>query len=94
MARCCLPEPIPNEFVACYASVLVYGSNAEAGLAEAVSGLEKGGAIVSCFTAWCSSCRKNYFLTSDLARFPTASAHHTHKLMLLRMLRESGVFPQ
>lgn len=87
-----MAEPISDEFAACYASVLVYGADAPSELCKAVAALEEGGGIVSCFTAWCSDCRKNYFLTPELGRFPTSSAHHTHKLELLRVLREQGIF--
>jgi hypothetical protein len=91
--RCCLAEPVPLEFEPCYASVIVYGAHAKQALAVSVAALERDEPIVSCFTAWCPSCRGNYFLTPDLRCFPTPSAHHTHKLALLQMLRDQGLYP-
>lgn len=87
--RCCARDA--GEFAPCYASVLAFGLD---GLEAAVKGVEdnKGG-LVSCFTAWCTTCRGGYLLTTDLADFPTPSAHHTHKLVLLANLRRGGVFP-
>jgi hypothetical protein len=90
--RCCLIEPVPLEFEPCYASVLVYGAQAKRALAMSVAALERDEPIVSCFTAWCPRCRGNYFLTRDISCFPTPSAHHTHKLVLLQMLRDQGVY--
>lgn len=89
--RCCA-EPIQGEFDACYASVLVYGSDSPAKLGAAVDDLEHRQNIASCFTAWCPRCKGNYMLTADLGRFPCPSAHHTHKLALLARLRVGGVY--
>lgn len=89
--RCCA-EPIPGEFDACYASVLVYGADSAAKLGAAVDDLEHRQDIASCFTAWCPRCRENYLLTVDLAAFPCPSAHHTHKLALLSRLRADGIY--
>jgi hypothetical protein len=88
MPRCC--HAIPGEFAPCYASVLVHGGDPEA-LRAAVRDLE-GQHITSCFTAWCSSCRGTYMLTSGMDAFPCPSAHHTHQLRLLSVLQESGAF--
>jgi hypothetical protein len=88
MPRCC--EPIAREFVPSYASVLVHGKDPD-NLDTAVRGLEAQ-PLVSCFTAWCPRCSHNYMLTRDVAEFPTPSAHHTHQLQLLAILRESGAF--
>lgn len=89
MPRCC--ERIEDEFRPSYASVLAYGSDPEA-LRAAVSNLEDNTRITSCFTAWCSHCSGTYMLTTDLDNFPAPSAHHTHQLQLLSVLRESGAF--
>ena len=89
MPRCC--EKIPNEFNPSYASVLVHGLDPLA-LEEAVRDLEEKQRITSCFTAWCSKCSRTYLLTTDLDSFPAPSAHHTHQLRLLSVLRESGAF--
>jgi hypothetical protein len=94
--RCCRARPegdrIQDEFAPCYASVLVYGEQAFDRLKEDVERLERGSTITSCFTGWCSRCKGNYLLTPDLQRFPSSSAHHTHKLALLKFLRDEGVF--
>jgi hypothetical protein len=90
MPRCC--HPIADEFKPSYASVLVYGPDAPAKLEDAVRDAESRQRITSCFTAWCSSCQRPYLLTTDLAGFPCPSAHHTHQLLLLSVLRESGAF--
>jgi len=90
MPRCC--HPIADEFKPSYASVLVYGPDAPAKLQDAVRDAESRQRITSCFTAWCSSCQRPYLLTTDLAGFPCPSAHHTHQLLLLSVLRESGAF--
>lgn len=94
--RCCARPPgdaRADEFAPCYASVVAYGTSDPAALRSAVVRLEEGDpGIVSCFTAWCSRCRSPYLLTTDLAAFPTPSAHHTHKLQLLAQLRQAGVY--
>jgi hypothetical protein len=92
MALCpCRCPKTPEDFAPCYASVLAFGSD---GLEKAVRGIEANpGGLVSCFTAWCSVCKGPYLLTTDVAAFPTRSAHHTHKLVLLDSLREDSVFP-
>ena len=87
MPRCC--QPIASEFQPCYASVLMHGTD---GLTAAVEDVEQRQTITSCFTARCARCRQNYLLTPDLALFPTPSAHHTHKLALLALLRAEGVY--
>lgn len=87
MPRCC--ARIPDEFRPSYASVLVYGSD-PAKLEQAVRDAEDGQRITSCFTAWCPRCAQTYLLTTDLENFPSPSAHHTHQLVLLSVLRESG----
>lgn len=81
---------MPREFDPCYASVLVHGCD-PARLEAAVREVEAQ-RITSCFTAWCPRCRCNYLLDTDVAAFPTPSAHHTHKLHLLARLRESGAY--
>lgn len=86
--RCC--RPITDEFQPCYASVLVHGTDPDA-LRHAVENVQKQ-RIASCFTAWCPECVDVYFLTADLDAFACPSAHHTHKLILLSTLRESGAF--
>ena len=86
--RCC--QPIQDEFQPCYASVLVHGEN-PCTLRAAVQEIEAQ-RITSCFTAWCPDCADTYFLATDLDSFPCPSAHHTHKLVLLSVLRESGAF--
>jgi hypothetical protein len=88
--RCCSP-PLANEFAPCYASVLTHPSPGQ--LLAAVKALEQDEPLVPCFTAWCSRCRSNYLLTSDLAGFPSPSAHHVHKLHLLGLLRAQGLYP-
>ena len=85
--RCC--TEITGEFDPCYASVLMYG---QTNLKAAVEALEEHQPLISCFTAWCSRCRGVYMLTPDLSSFPAPSAHHTHKLGLLRKLRADGVY--
>ncbi len=85
--RCC--TRIHDEFRPSFASVLVYGSD-PIKLEEAVRAAESDQRITSCFTAWCSRCHGPYLLTTDLASFPTPSAHHTHQLVLLSVLRDSG----
>ena len=89
MPRCC--EPIPNEFSPSYASVLAHGPDPQ-GLRDAVRDLEENQRIASCFTAWCPKCSATYLLTTDLDSFPAPSAHHTHQLRLLSVLRESGAY--
>ncbi len=88
--RCC--TPISDEFKPSYASVLVYGQDAAVKLEDAVRAAESRQRITSCFTAWCRDCQRTYLLTTDLAAFPSPSAHHTHQLLLLSTLRESGAF--
>jgi hypothetical protein len=92
--RCCSKAvSSEDEFAPCYASVVAYGTSDPGALRAAVGQLEAGTpGIVSCFTAWCTRCRAPYLLTTDLAAFPTPSAHHTHKLQLLRQLRGAGVY--
>jgi len=87
--RCC--EPPANEFEPSYASVLAFGAGP--GLKDAVHALERDECITSCFTAWCPRCRSNYLLATDLQSFPSPSAHHTHQLRLLAMLRAHGIYP-
>jgi hypothetical protein len=87
--RCC--QPIQDEFKPSYASILAHGPDPQA-LRDAVAHVEQGRGITSCFTAWCSRCSDTYLLTTDLDSFPTPSAHHTHQLRLLSVLRESGAF--
>ena len=89
MPRCC--TRIADEFKPSYASVLVFGQDTGA-LEQAVADLESTQRITSCFTAWCPNCQGPYLLTTDLDAFPAPSAHHTHKLVLLSVLRESGAF--
>jgi hypothetical protein len=86
-ARCC--TRIVDEFMPSYASVLVYGSD-PIKLEQAVREAESQQRITSCFTAWCPNCASPYLLTTDLAGFPSPSAHHTHQLVLLSVLRDSG----
>jgi len=86
--RCC--EPIADEFAPSYASVLSYGDGD--GLRRAVEALENDEPLTSCFTAWCPRCRGTYLLASDADTFPSVSAHHTHKLRLLALLQETGIF--
>ena len=86
-ARCC--TRIVDEFMPSYASVLVYGSD-PIKLEQAVREAEGQQRITSCFTAWCPNCASPYLLTTDLAGFPCPSAHHTHQLVLLSVLRDSG----
>ena len=87
MPRCC--TQIHDEFKPSYASVLVYGRDPCA-LEQAVHDAESKQRITSCFTAWCSRCSQTYLLTTDLDSFPSPSAHHTHQLVLLSVLRDSG----
>jgi hypothetical protein len=89
MPRCC--TRIHDEFRPSYASVLVHGPDPLA-LQNAVHDLEHNHRITSCFTAWCSHCQAPYLLTTDINEFKTPSAHHTHQLLLLSILRESGAF--
>lgn len=89
MPRCC--TRIRDEFRPSYASVLVHGPDPLA-LQNAVHDLERNHRITSCFTAWCSHCQGPYLLTTDIDEFKTPSAHHTHQLLLLSVLRESGAF--
>lgn len=89
MPRCC--QRIQDEFKPSYASVLAHGPDPEA-LRTAVARLEDDTRITSCFTAWCPNCSQTYLLTTDLDNFPAPSAHHTHQLRLLAVLRESGAF--
>lgn len=87
--RCCVRDAA--EFTDCYASVLAFGCE---GLEPAVRAVEnRKGGLVSCFTAWCVTCRGGYLLTTDMGEFPTPSAHHTHKLVLLGNLRAARVYP-
>lgn len=86
--RCC--QPILDEFKPCYSSVLMHGADPLA-LQAAVRNVESQ-RLTSCFTAWCPDCADTYFLTPELDSFPCPSAHHTHKLVLLSVLRESGAF--
>jgi hypothetical protein len=88
MPRCCLR--IQDEFKPSYASTLVHGPDPET-LRAAVQDLEHQ-RITSCFTAWCPDCSCTYMLTTELDTFPCPSAHHTHQLLLLSVLRESGAF--
>jgi hypothetical protein len=88
MRRCC--HPIENEFKPSYASVLVHGEDPNT-LRLAVEDLESQH-ITSCFTAWCPDCSNTYLLTPEITSFPCPSAHHTHQLVLLSVLRESGAF--
>ena len=88
-SRCC--HPIPDEFKPSYASVLVHGPDPEK-LRDAVRAAESKQRLTSCFTAWCPRCSGPYLLTTNLASFPSPSAHHTHQLVLLSVLRESGAF--
>lgn len=94
--RCCARPPgdaRADEFAPCYASVVAFGTPDPARLRAAVGELEGcTPGIVSCFTAWCARCRGPYLLTTDMASFPTPSAHHTHKLQLLEQLRRAGVY--
>jgi hypothetical protein len=87
MPRCC--TRIPDEFKPSYASVLVYGLD-PCKLEQAVHDAEHKQRIASCFTAWCSRCAGPYLLTTEMDQFPAPSAHHTHQLVLLSVLRESG----
>lgn len=87
--RCC--NPIPDEFKPSYASVLMHGPDPEK-LRDAVCAAETTQRLTSCFTAWCARCSGPYLLTSALDSFPCPSAHHTHQLRLLSVLRESGAF--
>jgi hypothetical protein len=89
MPRCC--TRIQDEFAPSYASVLVHGHD-PASLEQAVRDIETKQRVTSCFTAWCSRCAGPYLLTTDLDAFPAPSAHHTHQLLLLSVLRESGAF--
>ena len=91
MPRCC--SPIADEFKPSYASVLVFGADPRR-LEEAVGEAETKQRLASCFTAWCPKCYGPYLLTTGIHEFPTPSAHHTHQLLLLSVLRESGaLFP-
>lgn len=92
MPRCCGSSDDSTEFAPCYASVLVFGRD---GLKAAVDEVETTGqGVVPCFTAWCGKCKTRYLLTPDLTLFPTASAHHTHKLVLLAGLKKCGMYPR
>ena len=91
MPRCC--SPISDEFKPSYASVLVHGTD-PGKLAEAVNEAETNHRVTPCFTAWCPKCYGPYLLTTGINEFPSPSAHHTHQLLLLSVLRESGaLFP-
>ena len=85
--RCC--RPIPDEFKPCYASVLVFGHFSESIVRAKINKVETDEAIVPCFTSWCSTCASKYWLTPDLALFPTPSAHHAHKYTLMRTLMDN-----
>ncbi len=90
--RCCAPPP--NEFAPCYASVLAFPPGGEGELRAAVEALEQERpGPISCFTAWCPRCRGVYLLTTDMGTFPSPSAHHTHKLRLLQLLRAEQIIP-
>lgn len=86
--RCC--QPPADEFAPSYASVLSFGPGDQ--LLTAVTALERDEPLVSCFTAWCARCRRNYLLMTDVASFPSPSAHHVHKLRLLDHLRAEGIY--
>jgi hypothetical protein len=91
MPRCC--TRIKDEFKPSYASVLVHGPDPRK-LEEAVTEAETKHRLTSCFTAWCPKCYGPYLLTTGIDEFPSPSAHHTHQLLLLSVLRESGaLFP-
>lgn len=79
MPRCC--EPIQGEFVPCYASVLVAPD-----LDQAVGAIEQA-ALQASITAWCSKCRRPYFLTGALDMFPSPAAHHAHMITLSRLMQ-------
>jgi len=83
MPRCC--HPIHGEFEPSYASVLVHGGGADKQRKDVQAAEED--TIVSCFTAWCDACERPYLLTEDVGMFPSASAHHAHKLILMVRLR-------
>ena len=89
MPRCC--DKIKDEFKPSYASVLIHGAD-PAALENAVRRLETKQPITSCFTAWCSHCSATSLITTDVLGFPCPSAHHTHQLMLLSILQDSGAF--
>ena len=82
MPRCC--EQIPAEFDPSYASVTLLGGTS---LRDKVAELEAR-PITPCFTAWCPRCSRAYLLTTDLASFPSPSAHHAHRLALLAGLSQ------
>lgn len=83
-SRCHAPPE--DEFAPSYASVVFAGDN----LQSLVTQAETQG-LRPCFTAWCSSCRRVYFLASDLRLFASPSAHHAHKLALLKQLGSRGI---
>lgn len=74
MPRCC--APIPSEFHPCYASVLVSKD-----LQADIKDLETG-PLHPCLTAWCSTCKAPYLLTTALHLFKSPSEHHAHMLTL------------
>ena len=74
LPRCC--SKIRGEFRPSYASMLVAPD-----LEGAVQAVEAG-PLCPCITAWCSQCQAPYMLTSSIDRFPLASAHHAHMLVL------------
>ena len=79
MPRCC--EPIKDEFVPCYASVLVAPD-----LKQAIGTMEQA-VLQASVTAWCSKCKRPYLLTGALDMFSSPSAHHAHMITLSRIMQ-------
>jgi hypothetical protein len=79
MCRLCHPDP--REFAPSYASVALTGHQLQAMVEQAEAEL------TPCFTAWCEKKQQIAWIATDRALFPTASAHHAHKLALLARLQ-------
>jgi len=84
MPRCC--AQMPDEFTACYASVLLLGSSEPAALEKAVASMEAK--VTPCVSTWCSKCCRCSVILPSLPPSGPVSAYYCHLLAVRERMRK------
>jgi len=84
MPRCC--AQVPDEFAACYASVLLLGSSDPAALERAVQSMEAK--VTPCVSTWCPRCCRCSVILPSLPTVGTVSAYYSHLLAMRERMRK------
>ena len=84
MPRCC--AQVPNEFTACYASVLLLGSSEPAVLEKAVASMEAK--VTPCVSTWCPKCCRCSVILPSLPSTGAVSAYYSHLLAVRNRMKK------